>query len=152
MTTLMTRFTLFTIAVQVINKLRSPFTNTRNTVHPRTRKQSGFQAQAVIAIVCLLCCTTLGAAGGFHTHRPVSLQVTNGVSIPIPPGAYDVQEIPSLAGDVHIAYGINNAGEVVGFSMNGPGCCAQAFRFTPPSTVEFWPYGPITYGTAINDA
>ena len=76
---------------------------------------------------------------------PVSLQV----SIP-QPASYDIEEIPSLSGDLSIAYGINNGGQVAGFSMNGAGCCAQAFRFTPPTNAEFWPYGPITYGHAIN--
>ena len=125
--------------------------STRNTEQFKPGKRYNIPFQLIIVIVCLLCTTTLDAAGALRKCDPLSLQIIKSSSIPIPVGAYDVQEIPSLGGDQDIAYGINNAGQVVGFSKNGPGCCAQAFRFTPPA-IEYWPYGPITYGHAINDA
>ena len=99
-----------------------------------------------IALALLVAPTTPGKMSTARLDDSASLQV----SIP-QPASYDIEEIPSLSGNLSIAYGINGGGQVVGFSMNGAGCCAQAFRFTPPANAEFWPYAPITYGHAIND-
>src|SRR5262245_14827179 len=100
----------------------------------------------VVAVVCLLALTSHDAMSTTSTYSSVP-----DTSIP-DPAAYDIEEIPSLPGDLSIAYGINNNGQVAGFSLNARGCCAQAFRFSPVNNIEFWSYPPITYGHAINDA
>ena len=105
------------------------------------------RVRIAIGVACLIVLTTQGTMSAGISTNPTSLQVT------IPQRAsYDIEEIPSLSGNLSIAYGINSGGQVAGFSMNGAGCCAQAFRFTPTSNAEFWPYPPITYAHAINDA
>jgi probable HAF family extracellular repeat protein len=69
------------------------------------------------------------------------------------PFSYEIEEMAALPGIRTVATGINNAGQVVGYSFDAPDCCARAFAFTPGLGSTFpQPAGPITYGQAINQA
>jgi probable HAF family extracellular repeat protein len=47
------------------------------------------------------------------------------------PFSYDIEEMQALPAIRTLATGINNAGQVVGYSFDAPDCCARAFEFTP---------------------
>lgn len=65
--------------------------------------------------------------------------------------SYTIIDLGGLAGKTAVAYGINAAGDAVGFSMSTtPQCCAQAFLWRKGVTT-FAPNAPITYATGIND-
>jgi hypothetical protein len=85
-----------------------------------------------------------------HQSGAISVSVSFGVQPD--PALFDITDLGSLSpvGQT-IAYGINNAGTVVGFSMNGAGCCAQAFD-TERDPIYLFPEFPITYAMAINPA
>jgi uncharacterized membrane protein len=74
-------------------------------------------------------------------------QYTVAASLP-DPAAYDIIEISSLPGNDSEARAINNRGQVVGFSMNGAGCCAQGFRWPPQPPNIF--LDQLTYANGIN--
>ena len=94
---------------------------------------------AAISAACLLAFLATAHAGAV-------------VSLP-DPFSYDIEEMTALPGIRTLATGINNAGQVVGYSFDAPGCCARAFVFTPGLGSSFpQPAGPITYALAINQA
>jgi probable HAF family extracellular repeat protein len=84
--------------------------------------------------------------GALIASATVSISFAQMTLIP----AYDLIEIPSLPGDQAEATGINNKGQVSGWSMTGVGCCARAFKFSG-NQPDFAPANaPISYSHGIN--
>ncbi len=67
------------------------------------------------------------------------------------PAAFDIADLGTFGGETTIAYGINNAGEVTGFSYNAPSPagCLKAFLFPPLTAII--PDRACSSGQAIND-
>jgi uncharacterized membrane protein len=85
-------------------------------------------------------------------HQDGSLVVTVGWGSQLDPALFDVQDLGALSEQgATIARGINNAGSVVGYSLNGASCCSQAFD-TARNPMFIFPATPITNAFAINPA